>query len=293
MPIREGEKFKECFLADTQEEAEKLLKEFETDITMLSYKFASIARSIDHEDLKQEGIIGLARASRDFEKDRSESFRIFAIYKIKDAMREFVSTQGSNIKFPQYVKEAIRLILELRKTMEKGGSVGHVSFVDIWEISKTMKVEKPIREEIDKVRATLKNLCERSHTSVIQMLERAELMPTTTSVALESYDHERLPSDDNFQVEDNMISYLSTRQSVERLKEFLSQDELDLLYARFVEGKTVRELEPEMGITAESIVVRTNNILNKLKRNEKRILYYESDSDIKEIESGYSGRGLL
>jgi hypothetical protein len=110
-------------------------------------------------------------------------------------------------------------------------------------------------------------------------------MPMPMSVALDIYDHNRL---DSFSAEDNMVSFLITKQSVEKLKDFLTEDEFDLLWARFVEGKTVRELEPEMGIAAASIVVRTKNILKRLERNKKRILKYEGDTDIKETESGHS-----
>jgi RNA polymerase sigma factor (sigma-70 family) len=284
-PIRDGEKFCKCFLADTMEEASELMAAFDRDITMLAAKFASFARNLDKEDLEQEGLIGLARANRDFDEGRSENFRIFAIYKIKDAMREFVTTQSSNVRVPQYVKEALRLSWSLGRAMEKGGYMGHDSIVDLWDISANFEADPAIIADVDKIRRSLKSLADRCHTTVYQLLERAEVTPISITTSLDIYDPHRL---DNFpSVEDSITSYLATEQSMKNLRDFLTEDEFKLLHARYVEGKTLRELAPEMGITAPSVHTRAQNILKKLKRNEKRILCYESDTDTEKTEPGY------
>jgi len=281
MPIREGEEFCSHFLADTEEESEQLLLEFRNDISSLANKFASITGNIDRQDLEQEGLIGLARAKRDFDEDRSAKFRIFAIYKIKDAMREFVTTQAANVRIPYYLREALRLATDLRSSMEKGGYSGYDSMVDMWSISGNFEADESIKSEINKIRSVLANLAERSHTTVPQLLERAELMPLPMSTALETYDH---GMSDNFNTEDTMVAYMTNKRAVEELKELLDEDEFYLLYSRYVDGKTIRDLAPELGISPPSVVTRTQKVLKRVLQNKDRILGHESHTDIEEAE---------
>jgi len=286
MPIRDNEEFCKRFVADTEEEAMELLDKFNMDISMLSQKFSTVT-GVDKQDLSQEGIIGLARAKRDFEEGRSADFRIFAIYKIKDAMREFITSQASNIKVPQYIRDAQRLADVLRKLMEKTGSMSMCALSDLWRISGEFKAttdsEQSLLEDINKVKNSIKNLAGRSHTSIIQLLDRAEIMPTIASSSIEFAETNDLRSD-HFSEEDNMVKYLHSRDRVEMLKEVLDKDEFELLYARFVEGKTLKELEPELGVKEETIVVRTNNIITKLQRKFEN---YESNTNTEETESGH------
>jgi len=286
MPIRDNEEFCKCFIADTEEEGMELLRKFDMDLSMLSQKF-SLVTGVDKQDLFQEGIIGLARAKRDFEEGRSEDFRIFAIYKIKDAMREFITSQASNIKVPQYIRDAQRLADVLKKLVEKIGGLSMYSFSDLWRISGEFKAttesEQCLAEDINKVKNSIKNLADRSHTSIIQLLDRAEIMPTITSSSIEFVEVDDFRVD-HFSEENNMVKYLHSKDRVKMLKEILASNEFDLLYARFVEGKTLKELAPELGVKEETIVVRTNNIIAKLKRKFEN---YESNTNTEETKQGH------
>jgi len=283
MPIRDGEKFATRFIAETEEGAAVLMKRFDTDISMLAIK-RQMLTGIDAEDLKQEGLIGLARANRDFDEGRSVDFRIFALYKIKDAMREFITTQASNIKVPQYIKDTIHLIESLKKVVGQVCDISYSSYIEIWELAQHMKVKQEhIQQNINKVKGSLNNLADRSHSSVIQLLERAEIMPKLTA---EVTDYISANTADVFAEENNMIELISNRESVAVLKDILDEAEMALLCKRFVEGITVRDLAPEMGIKAETIVVRTNNILDKIRRHRDRILQNETNTTIKETKQG-------
>ena len=109
------------------------------------------------------------------------------------------------------------------------------------------------------------------------------MMPKLT---LEVADYTTTYITDVYEGERNMIQYMSSKESIEELKKLLEPSEFNLLCERFVEGKTVRELEPEMGITAETIVVRTNNILDKIARHKNRILKDETNTAVEKTEQG-------
>jgi RNA polymerase sporulation-specific sigma factor len=289
MPIRDDEKFCKCFLADTEEEAEKLLKEYNGTLKLLSNKVATLT-GLDKEDLYQEGIIGLARAKRDFDEERSENFKIFAIYKIKDAMREFGTTQSISIKAPQYTKDAIRLANVLREHLTKAGEYQYIALADMWNASSKYDGDSPLEISIQKSRQSLKNLADRSHTSVRQLLERSEMVPSFTS---------ETPTDNNVEIEDEtseevIIGKLDAAAIISRLKEFLSKEEYELLWNRYVEGMTVRELAPIMGISAPHVSDRTQALLGKIKKVEsdllgKKVMRHESNTDIEEVKPRYAG----
>jgi len=285
MPIRENETFGKHFVGDTEEEANNLLKSFDTTLNFLANKCSRLT-GLDQEDLKQEGIIGLARAKRDFEVLRSGKFKIFAIYKIKDAMREFITSQAANIRTPQYIKDANRLANTLIKTVAKAYQLDYASMIDVWEMSADYKTDpgfKDIAESVEQIRTSIENLASRSHTSVSQLLDRAEMMPLTQSVVVENVGRNKFT---DLLVENNLIDHLSARESVAKIKELISNDEFNLLYARFVEGRTTRELEPELGVKAETIVVRTNNIIEKLNKHKDKILQNESNDNTTKVKSG-------
>jgi len=383
MPIREGEKFCKRFLADTEEEAEKLLKEFDYNLELLSNKLSKLT-GIDREDLKSEGIIGLARAKRDFDETRSSNFTIFALYKIKDAMREFISTQAINIKIPQYIVDASRLGTVLKGLTEKAVGPISASLIDVWKMSDKYKKPNNLAKEIEDTREKIKNLAERSHTSVIDLLDRADILPSTVgpstihrnmdwvvsgtdqeaeidyknllddlrdcltkerfkeifdlhfiygytireiavilgvsdgTIAVQmtqlknklkhQYSYLNDPDaksrecppviDQNIRItrfseyntdidEDTevaLINALSAKESVENLKELLSEEEFKLLWMRLIEGRTVRELEPVLGIKGPTISVRTNKIIEKILKNKDKILGYENNTNTEETK---------
>jgi len=289
MPIREGEKFCKCFLADTEKEAEKLLKDYNSTLKLLSNKVAALT-GLDKEDLYQEGIIGLARAKRDFDEERSENFKIFAIYKIKDAMREFGTTQAVTIKAPQYTKDAIRLASVLRELLVKAGEYPYIALVDMWNSSSKYVNNDPLEKSIQKARQSLKNLADRSHTSVRQLLERSEMIPTLAFAACK--DSSMDIEDEN--PENTMVNNLDAAETISRIKEYLSEEDYNLLWNRYVEGMTVRELAPIMGISAPHVSDRTQALLEKVRKLEKdlrrkKAVLYESNTNTEETKPRHAG----
>jgi len=278
-PKVEVEKFLPHFLGDTEAEATATLKEYEKTMKILADKFHMIT-GLDADDLKSECMIGLARAKRDFEEERSEMFRTFAIYKMKDALREFTTKQMLDVKVPQYVKDAEKLINDLAKLVEACHVVKNASFRDIWLMSEACDGDKNIQKDIERIRESLTNLANRSHTSVIQLLERAEMLPSST-IEITDHNVSNISIDTH---EDGMLDKLNINETIKKLKNFLTEDEYKLLYDYYVNGKTERELAVELGIKAPSVHIRLHNTLTKVKEHKKEILTDGSDQITEEAE---------
>lgn len=271
-PIFEDEKFLHGFLGHTKEDGEALYKKYEKVLTGLANKYA-VHNHVDAEDVLQEGIIGLARAIRDFDAERSADFNTFALYKIKDAMREFILKQSSNVRVPHYIKETTRLIAILSKLINKLSPNRKTGYLSIWKESSKFEDNSEIIEDIKSVRTNLINLANRSCTTVNQLLKRAELYPADIPhESIETYDAED-PSNIMIKaVEENIISYIMAKNSINKLKKLLSEDDFNLLYLYYVEGLTMRQLEPIFNVTSSAITTRLQNILKTLHNKKDYIL---------------------
>jgi len=263
------ERFLTHFLAETKAEADDTYKQYKSTLALLASKYASYT-GLDEDDLIQEGVIGLARAKRDFEEDRSDTFHTFAIYKIKDAMREYSSKQADDISIPQYIKEAARLVIKLRRVMEMAGLVKTNDFASIWGHSAACDQKSEVIKDITSIRQTIRNLADRSCTSVNQLLERAEMYPAEMAeLDYHPVTGEIAASSDG--VEESLIQKLVAGKAVSKLKEILPKEDYELIYAHYSEGKTVRELAPLLGIKASSVTIRIHNVVKELQKKKEQI----------------------
>lgn len=295
MPIREStdektgeqisEKFLNNFLADTEEEATKLYKEYEPIIKVIAAK-TSMITGLDIDDLASEGTIGLARANRDFEETRGAAFKTFAIYKIKDAIREYSNSQNIDVNVPQYIKDAKILATSLKKLISYHDDEVLIlkSLVDIWNTSKkysdknqaSIKIDKKLLEDIISVKDRLKNLANRSCTSIIQLLERADLVPLKAiSIVMDTKDIDIITKMSASDQKDDALTTLIKKDYIKILKEYLSEEDYKLLLDHYGEERTVRELAEEYDMKASSVHVRASQILNKVRRLRRKLFDYE------------------
>ena len=217
----------------------------------------------------------------------SQSFKIFAIYKIKDALREFGTTQAVSIKSPQYTQDALRLASILRERLVKAGEYRYTALADMWESSSKYTGTGALEVSIRESRRSLKNLANRSHTSVVQLLERSEMTPSYT-VEITDITGSIV---DNDSPENDMINKINAVDLIGRIKSYISEEDYMLLWNRFVEGMTVRELAPIMGISAPHVSDRTQALLEKLRKLEKalkvgKVSQHEVIKSVKETEPG-------
>lgn len=98
------------FLAETPEAAEDIHNNFSTLLNQLAASYA-VTTGLDKHDLFGEALIGLARASRDFDPDRGD-FRSYALRRMKNALNEFVRDAKVVVEVPRYISDAHKCIEE-------------------------------------------------------------------------------------------------------------------------------------------------------------------------------------
>lgn len=278
MPFRDKDTdFPKHFIAETKEEAERLLKDFEYTINLLAFKYAQLT-NLEEDDLRQEAFIGLARANKEFDIERSEQFKIFAIYKIKDAIHEYVASQSYDIAVPQYILGAANLISKIYKHILTFNIETDGSYHDIWDKANTFiksdnielfvkddnkNLVQQVKAELNQLLESLNNYAIRARTSVKQLLAKAELMPVISEIENDlSYDDTIYKADT---VENNLIDSMHKTLLIKQLRSILSEKDYNLLVDHYINGKTVRQLADEMGIKASSVTVKIKKIVEMAK----------------------------
>jgi len=167
------ENMPDCFLADTPEEAQAIYAKFESLLNGLAYSYA-VSTNLNRSDLFGEGLIGLARAYRDWDSGRSNDFRSYAIYKIKDALNECVRKNASAISVPAYIKKSHSNLQELKAMCEKYSTDWRSVVSSQTPPSKFIGLDKERCEEIIE---NLKNASTRSKVEYKKFVERIEFIP--------------------------------------------------------------------------------------------------------------------
>jgi len=257
-------KFPANFIAETKEEAVKIYGKYLRTLQLLAHRYSGLT-GLAAEDLIQEGTIGLARASRDFEECRSDNFSIFAIYKIKDAMREFVTSQGSDMRAPQYVKDTLRLVNKLKRVISSAESIDFCSLLDIWQMSRKYRDNKEIGKDIEQIRESLYNLASRSCTVVEELIERAESTPLI-SLEIVDYGVDSVPS------KSDVFSLVVESNTLELIKDVLNERELEILRLHFIEGHTIRETAEILSKRDGTIAVQIRQLREKLEIHKHKLL---------------------
>jgi RNA polymerase sigma factor (sigma-70 family) len=111
--VRQPERMPKHFLADTPEEAEVLYRQYSNLLNALAYNYA-ISTGLQKVDLFGEALIGLGRAYRDWDCSRSDDFRTYAIYRIKDALNEFARNNITSVTVPSYIKKSHAHVVKLK-----------------------------------------------------------------------------------------------------------------------------------------------------------------------------------
>ena len=184
--VEKYEELPKHFLADTTEEAEQLYEEFYTLLNNLAYSY-SISTNIDKSDLFGEALIGLARAKRDFNPTRSNKFKMFAIYKIKTALNDYVRRNMSSVVIPAYIRRAnkhLRLIQDLLqpygnilRMIVTDGKLDLSSIESVWVKDKVTLLFEKLKTNAEHARISVKELIRRSEFIPVDMAYNEYLTP--------------------------------------------------------------------------------------------------------------------
>jgi RNA polymerase sigma factor (sigma-70 family) len=254
--VEKYEELPEHFLADTIEEAEQLYKEFYALLNNLSYSY-SLYTKIDKSDLFGEALIGLARASRDFDPKRSNKFKIFAIYKIKSALNEYVRRNMSAVVIPAYIKRANKHIGLLRNLFEACNMPENTLYKIIEEdVDCNVMPSAWLNDQVRDLLEKLKNNAKNSRIPIQKLVERAGYIPTDVI-----YDEWLTPEEAATEERNKLHITLF----IDNIKQYMNKREQDIV-ERILNGQNNRQIGDYYKITG----VRVGQILKAIgKRLQK------------------------
>ena len=228
-PVVQSEPMPKCFLADTPEEAEALYKKYADLLNGLAYSYA-ISTGLQKVDLFGEALIGLGRAYRDWNPNRSDNFKVYALYRIKDALNEFARDNVTSVTVPAYIKKSHSHVVELKEIFNKNNIV-----VDGTLLS---GVVKNITYKADR---------DRSVYLINKIINAADRAKTPHNKFVKRIEH--IPQDCTF--EDLSCSYeyedeIETALVVEKLKTYMDSTEL-LICQDIMGGVSYEEIGKKFG----------------------------------------------
>lgn len=258
--VREPEDMPKYFLADTPEEAEAVYNEFAVLLNALAHNYA-MSTNLSKADLFGEGLIGLGRASRDWDPDRS-SFRTYATFRIKDAMVEFIRDRSATVRIPSYIKKANRLLQKLKWWCEVLGCEVHEAvkrgaFTGSG-IVKDVDDEEPYFRVLG-LAQTLREYSNRAKVKDInKFIERIDNLPEEVDFS------DQTPPEIHAREQEMLEAALV----VDKLKEHMNPDELKICKC-IMEDKSYKEIGEELGKSKSWVAGKMDGLRNKIARRLK------------------------
>lgn len=96
-------------------------KEYKRLVSNMAHKY--VRGRVEYEDLLQEAYVGLIMAERDFDPERSEDFRTYAITRMRGRMYEYGIRNDTLISIPTHVAKAVSYIRQMEKLLDKEPSL--------------------------------------------------------------------------------------------------------------------------------------------------------------------------
>lgn len=249
--ITKAENMPECFLADTTIEAEAIYEKFEGMLNNLAYAYA-ISTGLNKADLFGEALIGLARAYRDWNPDRSDNFKIYAEYRIKDSLKEFIRRNIVSLSIPSYIQKSYANIAELKSICESN-EVDYTIVLKKQELPDELSAGAAIR--CAKIVSNLINASNRAKIPYNKFAERVELIPTD----IDTSENEIIFQDKYRRDEERMEAALL----VEKLKEYMTEEERQICDGIMLD-KSFEQIGNEMGKSKAWVSEKISNLRDKI-----------------------------
>lgn len=248
--VKRAEDMPKCYLADTPEEAEAIYQRFERTLNDLAFSYAS-STGLNKADLFGEGLIGLGRAYRDWDPERSDNFKAYAIFRIKDALGEFVRDNSSNISVPTYVKKSHANVREIKAICESACIDYNVILYD-HELPDELETEDAVR--CAELISNLINAANRAKVEYPAFLERLQNVPEDVEYL------DQTPPE----IHQREVEMLEAAVVVEKLKEHMDNDELYICEGIMLD-KSYDQIGNELGKSKSWVA-------GKLKALKERII---------------------
>ncbi len=236
--------FLNSFLADTPEKAEMVFEEFKTTLNYLAQSYSK-STGLDKADLFSEALVGLARASRDFDKTKSNNFRGYAIFRVKDTIHNYIRKFSSIIVVPSYIKKAQHVLNKIAIYLTSNG-------VNPNELSTVLQQIFSDEDNIytNELITIFNRYADRAGISPEELYERIKIIPHTCKF------------------EETSTTYnLDLKIDLARIKSSLSLEE-QKIWDLLIEEKSLREisniLDKPLHFVYHKVTAIKNNIKNIL-----------------------------
>ncbi len=247
----------EYFFSDSAVEAEKLYKEFDSTLNGFAYSY-SVATGLDKSDLFCEALIELAEARKDFDPARSDSFKSYAIFRIKDVLNVYVRKNASSVAVPNYTKKANANIITIKDILIKYGmfTYGDSLTLDCFESVNLEKLPDSDKIILERAIKSLTNAAARSNMPLKRLMCRAEYIPVD-----EEYIEELMESDQANREHEKLNAALI----VHDLKKRMTPIELKISNG-IMEGKTLKQMGQDCNRTAAWVSRKLEGMRKKLSK---------------------------
>ncbi len=249
----------EYFFSDSAIEAEKLYKEFAVTLNGFAYTY-SVATGLDRSDLFCEALIELAEAKKDFDPSRSDNFKAYAIFRIKDILNVYIRKNASSVIIPSYIKKANANIVMIKDIFIKNDMFEYGNSMSLGDLDRSdSELSDSDKKLLRRAIKSLTNAATRSNMQLEKLIRRAEYIP------------ERIEFD---QVEDELESDYANRELeklnaaliVSDLKKHMTPTELDISNG-IMEGKTLKQIGMDYGNTSAWVSRKLKCLRKKLRGN--------------------------
>jgi len=219
-------------------------------IKQIAYKYSYT--SLEVEDLIQEGSLGLLKAIETYEEDKERKFGNYARIWIAQYIRRATENQGSLIRLPSYIHEALTKAYLLNAEREAEGK----PYMTTKELSDALNIEPSKFEEY--IIAMIQPLSLDDCPDREEGLAFHETIPDPTAmIDLSSKElHERV---------ELLLSLLSTRDQ-EVLKECYGINEVE-------EGRSMVDIGKELGISRQRVQQLRDKLLDSCRVRPRRLIF--------------------
>jgi len=236
------------FLGNTMKEAEEVYDQYSDLLNKIAYTYF-ISTGLEKSDLFAEALIGLARAKQDFDDTRSDDFIIYAIFRIKDALNEYIRKYAHTVVVPSYLRKASRNFELLRNLLETG-SINIDVVLDVLEYGEIIDgIPDEIYDTCENLLGNLNRCAERAGVSYNELVDRLQLLP----------EESELREWDACVEEDDAVTNIYVKQ----LFEFMT-DEERIIAKGIMDDKSYEEIGKGLGKTKQWVSLKFKDMQRRL-----------------------------
>ncbi len=248
----------EYFFSDSAIEAEKLYKEFAVTLNGFAYTYAA-ATGLDKSDLFCEALIELAEAKKDFDSSRSDNFKSYAIFRIKDTLNVYVRKNASSVSLPNYIKKANANIVTIKDVLTKYGLFKYENSLTLDDLNQSdSELTGTDKKILGRAIKSLTNAANRSNMELDKLMRRAEYIP-------ERIDYTEVKEEIESDYANREIEKLNAALIVNDLKKYMTPTELDIAKG-IMEGKSLKQIGIDHNKTSAWVSSKLVNLKKKLSR---------------------------